>query len=191
MHVLIIENNPDLAANVCDFLEAKGHSADTAGDGITGLHLAVTLDYDAIVLDVMLPGMDGFTLCKRLREEARRDTPVLMLTALDALDDRIAGLEFGADDYVVKPFALRAHMHVLRAAVEGAGEPVLRLVSVSSMGQMRVTKSPYRACMGSWLRRRMGSILAWAISSRSKGSWWWRGRSSTAAACSGSTGRNW
>ena len=142
MHVLIIEDNPDLAANVCDFLEAKGHSADTAGDGITGLHLAVTLDYDAIVLDVMLPGMDGFTLCKRLREEARRDTPVLMLTALDALDDRVAGLEFGADDYVVKPFALRAHMHVLRAAVEGAGEAVLRLVSVSSMGQMRVTKSP-------------------------------------------------
>jgi DNA-binding response OmpR family regulator len=107
MHVLVIEDNPDLAANVCDFLEAKGHSTDSAGDGITGLHLAVTHDYDAIVLDVMLPGMDGFTLCRRLREEARRATPVLMLTARDALDDRVAGLEFGADDYVVKPFALR------------------------------------------------------------------------------------
>ena len=107
MHILIIEDNPDLAANVCDFLEAKGHSTDAAGDGITGLHLAVTQDYDAIVLDIMLPGMDGFTLCKRLREEARRDTPVLMLTALDSLDDRVTGLEFGADDYVVKPFALR------------------------------------------------------------------------------------
>lgn len=107
MHVLVIEDNPDLAANVCDFLEAKGHSADAAGDGITGLHLAVTQDYDAIVLDVLLPGMDGFTLCKRLREEARRDTPVLMLTALDSLDDRVTGLAFGANDYVVKPFALR------------------------------------------------------------------------------------
>ena len=107
MHVLVIEDNPDLAANVCDFLEAKGHSTDAAGDGITGLHLAVTHDYDAIVLDVMLPGMDGFTLCRHLREEARRDTPVLMLTSRDALDDRVAGLEFGADDYVVKPFALR------------------------------------------------------------------------------------
>jgi CheY-like chemotaxis protein len=86
MHILIIEDNPDLAANVCDFLEAKGHSTDAAGDGLTGLHLAVTPDYDAIVLDVMLPGMDGFTLRRRLREEARRDTPVLMLTALTRYD---------------------------------------------------------------------------------------------------------
>jgi DNA-binding response OmpR family regulator len=123
MHVLIIEDNPDLAANVCDFLEAKGHGADAAGDGITGLHLAVTHDYDAIVLDVMLPGMDGFTLCRRLREEARRDTPVLMLTALDALDDRVAGLENGADDYVVKPFALReleARLKALTRRARGA-----------------------------------------------------------------------
>ncbi len=120
MHILIIEDNPDLAANVCDFLEAKGHSTDAAGDGITGLHLAVTNDYDAIVLDVMLPGMDGFTLCKRLREEARRDTPVLMLTALDSLDDRVTGLEFGADDYVVKPFALRELEARLKALMRRA-----------------------------------------------------------------------
>ena len=132
MHVLIIEDNPDLAANVCDYLEAKGHSADTAGDGISGLHLAVTLDYDAIVLDVMLPGMDGFTLCKRLREEARRDTPVLMLTALDALDDRVAGLEFGADDYVVKPFALReleARLKALSRRALGKAAAVLLKVA--------------------------------------------------------------
>jgi len=123
MHILIIEDNPDLAANVCDFLEAKGHSADAAGDGITGLHLAVSHDYDAIVLDVMLPGMDGFTLCRRLREEARRATPVLMLTALDALDDRVTGLENGADDYVVKPFALReleARLKALTRRARGA-----------------------------------------------------------------------
>ncbi len=120
MHVLIIEDNPDLAANVCDYLEAKGHSTDAAGDGITGLHLAVTHDYDAIVLDVMLPGMDGFTLCRRLREEARRATPVLMLTALDALDDRVAGLDDGADDYVVKPIALRELEARLRALARRA-----------------------------------------------------------------------
>ncbi len=121
MHVLIIEDNPDLAANVCDFLEAKGHSVDAAGDGVTGLHLAVTQDYDAIVLDVMLPGMDGFGVCQRLREEAHRDTPVLMLTARDALDDRVAGLECGADDYVVKPFALRELEARLRALKRRAG----------------------------------------------------------------------
>lgn len=126
MHILVIEDNPDLAANVCDFLEAKGHSADAAGDGITGLHLAVTQDFDAIVLDVMLPGMDGFTLCQRLRQEARKDTPVLMLTARDALDDRVAGLEFGADDYVVKPFALReleARLKALARRAHGASSP--------------------------------------------------------------------
>jgi DNA-binding response OmpR family regulator len=134
MHVLIIEDNPDLAANVCDYLEAKGHSADAAGDGITGLHLAVTHDYDAIILDVMLPGMDGFTLCRRLREEARRDTPILMLTALDALDDRITGLEFGADDYVVKPIALReleARLKALARRARGAAaESLLRVADL-------------------------------------------------------------
>lgn len=107
LHILVIEDNPDLAANVCDFLEAKGHVIDVAGDGVTGLHLAVTHEYDAIVLDIVLPGMDGLTLCKKFREEARRTTPVLMLTARDALDDRVAGLDCGADDYVLKPFALR------------------------------------------------------------------------------------
>ena len=132
MHILVIEDNPDLAANVCDFLEAKGHTADAAGDGITGLHLAITHDYDAIVLDVMLPGMDGFTVCQRLRQEARRDTPVLMLTARDALDDRVAGLEFGADDYVVKPFALReleARLKALARRAHGAASPALLRVA--------------------------------------------------------------
>lgn len=107
MYILVIEDNPDLAANLCDYLEAKGHQVDVAGDGITGLHLAVSKDFDAIVLDLILPGMDGLTLCHKLREEARRETPVLMLTARDALDDRVAGLDAGADDYVLKPFALR------------------------------------------------------------------------------------
>lgn len=117
LHVLVIEDNPDLAANVCDFLEAKGHIADVAGDGITGLHLAVTRDYDAIVLDIVLPGMDGLTMCRKFREEAKRNTPVLMLTARDALDDRVAGLECGADDYVLKPFALRELEARLKALV--------------------------------------------------------------------------
>ncbi|MCP5279229.1 MAG: response regulator transcription factor [Thiobacillus sp.] len=128
MHILVIEDNPDLAANVCDFLEAKGHSTDAAGDGVTGLHLAVTQDYDAIVLDVMLPGMDGFSVCRRLREDARRDTPVLMLTARDALDDRVAGLECGADDYVLKPFALReleARLKALARRARGAASPAI------------------------------------------------------------------
>lgn len=120
MHILVIEDNPDLAANVCDFLEAKGHSTDAAGDGITGLHLAVTHDFDAIVLDVALPGMDGFTLCRKLRDDAGKSTPVLMLTARDSLEDRVAGLEYGADDYVIKPFALRELEARLKALVRRA-----------------------------------------------------------------------
>lgn len=117
LHILVIEDNPDLSANVCDFLEAKGHVVDAAGDGITGLHLAVTRNFDAIVLDIVLPGMDGLTLCRKFRGEAKRNTPVLMLTARDALDDRVAGLECGADDYVLKPFALRELEARLKALV--------------------------------------------------------------------------
>lgn len=107
MRLLVIEDNRDLAANLVDFMEDRGHVLDVAGDGLTGLHLATVNDYDAILLDLMLPGMDGITLCRKLRDDARKTTPVLILTARDALDDKIVGLESGADDYVVKPFALR------------------------------------------------------------------------------------
>ncbi len=107
MRILIIEDDPAIAANLYDFLEAQGHAVDAAADGVTGLHLAVTGGFDAIVLDLGLPGMDGGTLCRKLREEARNDTPVLMLTARDTLDDKLEGFARGADDYIVKPFALR------------------------------------------------------------------------------------
>ena len=107
IRVLIIEDDSDLAANLYDYLEAKGHQPDSAGDGITGLHLAITNEYDVIVMDVMMPGMDGFTACRKLREEANSATPILMLTARDTLDDKLAGFESGADDYLVKPFALK------------------------------------------------------------------------------------
>jgi DNA-binding response OmpR family regulator len=89
-----------------DYFESRGHTMDLAGDGIPGLHFASTNQYDVIVLDWMLPSMDGITMCKRLRD-AGKHTPVLMLTARDSLDDKIAGLEAGADDYVVKPFSMR------------------------------------------------------------------------------------
>lgn len=106
MNILLIEDNRDLATNMFDYFEGRGHTMDLAGDGISGLHFASTNQYDVLVLDVMLPGMDGLTLCRRLRE-AERHTPILMVTARDLLEDKIAGLEAGADDYVVKPFSLR------------------------------------------------------------------------------------
>lgn len=96
----------DIAANIADFLEARGHQADFAYDGVTGMHLALTRELDVIVLDIMLPGMDGYTFCRKLREEAKRDTPVLMLTARDTVVDRLQGFRVGTDDYVTKPFSL-------------------------------------------------------------------------------------
>lgn len=107
MRVLIIEDNPDIAANIGDYLEDVGYTVDFAGDGITGLHLAVVNDFDAIILDLALPGMDGLEVCRKLRQDAAKDTPVLMLTARDRLEDKLAGFDTGADDYLVKPFELQ------------------------------------------------------------------------------------
>jgi DNA-binding response OmpR family regulator len=106
MRVLIIEDDPAIAANLYDFLEARGHAVDAAADGVTGLHLAVTGGFDAIVLDIGLPGVNGLDVCRRLRSEARSSIPIIMLTARDQLDDKLAGFDAGADDYLVKPFAM-------------------------------------------------------------------------------------
>jgi DNA-binding response OmpR family regulator len=107
MRILIIEDDRAIATNLYDFLTSCGHSVDAAADGVTGLHLAITQSFDAIVLDIGLPGMDGIKVCEKLRAEAHIDTPVLMLTARDTLQDKLRGFEHGADDYLVKPFALR------------------------------------------------------------------------------------
>ncbi|MBN4059921.1 MAG: DNA-binding response regulator [SAR86 cluster bacterium] len=107
MKILIIEDNKDIAANIADYFEPLGHTLDFAADGLTGLHLAVTQRFDVIVLDLMLPGMDGITLCQKLRQEGKMNTPVIMLTARDQLDDKLMGFQVGADDYLVKPFSLK------------------------------------------------------------------------------------
>lgn len=106
MRVLVVEDNRSLVANLFEYFEARGHTLDAAPDGPTGLHLAITQSYDAIVLDWMLPRMDGAEVLRRLRNDAGSDVPVLMLTARDELPDKIAGFRAGADDYLTKPFAL-------------------------------------------------------------------------------------
>ena len=105
MKILLVEDNRDILANLTDYLELKGYTVDCAQDGMIGMHLAATESYDLAVLDVMMPGIDGFTLCQRLRE-ARNNLPVIMLTARDTLNDRLQGFSAGADDYLVKPFEL-------------------------------------------------------------------------------------
>jgi DNA-binding response OmpR family regulator len=106
LSILIIEDNAQLAANLYDYLAACGHHLDAAPDGLSGLHLASSKDYDAILLDWNLPRLDGITVLRRLRQEAKKKVPIIMLTARDQLADKIDGFEAGADDYLVKPVAL-------------------------------------------------------------------------------------
>ena len=114
--MLIVEDEVKLAALIRRGLRDEGMLADVAVRGEDALWMAGATDYDAIVLDVMLPGLDGFEVCRRLRDIGDR-TPVLMLTARDAVDDRVEGLDAGADDYLVKPFALRELRARLRAVL--------------------------------------------------------------------------
>jgi len=105
MYLLLIEDNLDLIENLSEFLEERKHIVDIAYNGLTGLNFALSNNYDVIILDLTLPKMDGLEVCARLRDDGH-DTPVLMLTARDTLDDKLEGFNSGADDYLVKPFAL-------------------------------------------------------------------------------------
>ena len=115
--VLLIEDHADIAEMVGAYLENREYIIDYAADGITGLHLAVSNQYDAIILDLMLPGMDGLEVCQKIREEAKSDVPIIMLTARDTLDDKISGLDKGADDYLIKPFAIQELEARLRSLI--------------------------------------------------------------------------
>lgn len=106
MKILVVEDNEDLANSIKRGLEKEGYSVELAFDGDTGLDMALTESYDCIVLDVLLPGVDGFEFVRTLRD-SNIHTPVLMLTALDSVDDKITGLRNGADDYLTKPFDFR------------------------------------------------------------------------------------
>jgi len=115
--ILLIEDHRDVAEMVGEFLEHRGYSIDYARDGLSGLHLAVANNYNAVVIDLTLPGMDGLDVCRNLRREARKSMPILVLTGRDTLDDKLVGLEAGADDYLVKPFELRELEARLRALI--------------------------------------------------------------------------
>lgn len=115
--ILIVEDNREIAEIIAEHLQRVGYSVEVAHDGITGLHHAVSNTYDAIVLDVMLPGLDGIGVCRKLRGDAKNSTPLLMLTARDTIEEKLQGLEAGADDYMVKPFELRELDARLRALI--------------------------------------------------------------------------
>jgi len=133
VRVLLIEDNADIVASIFDFLEARGHVLDNAGDGLSGLNFAVVNDYDVIVLDLGLPGIDGLEVCRQLREVARCVTPILILTARDSLESKLEGFDSGADDYLVKPFAceeLEARIKVLYQRTHQARSPRLEVADL-------------------------------------------------------------
>jgi DNA-binding response OmpR family regulator len=118
--VLIVEDNPELVGCLYAFLEPLGYVLDDARDGLTGLRMATQNDYDAVVLDLNLPQLDGLALCRRLRQDFQNPVPVLMLTAQASVDDRVRGLAQGADDYLVKPFSLQELHARIQALVRRA-----------------------------------------------------------------------
>lgn len=126
MRVLVIEDEPRLLKNLGQALREEGYAVDTADNGDDGCFKALNADYDAIVLDVMLPRLDGWQILQRLRQQ--KTTPVLMLTARDATRDRVRGLDTGADDYLVKPFDLAELLARLRALIRrSAGQATPQL----------------------------------------------------------------
>lgn len=134
MRILVIEDDPDILANIAHHLGARGYIVDCASDGQQGYTLAAGGEFDLIVLDLMLPRLDGFRLCRKLRDDAQVATPIIMVTARDTLDDRLQGFDAGADDYLVKPFALSelsARIKaILHRARPGAGSRVLQVADL-------------------------------------------------------------
>src|ERR1700722_2721323 len=131
MRILIVEDEPDLLAGVAQALREEGHAVDTANDGEDGFYKAQNYNYDAIVLDVMLPILDGWEILARLRKIKK--TPVLMLTARDQSRDRVRGLDTGADDYVVKPFDLPELFARLRALIRRSANKSSNIIGIGDV----------------------------------------------------------
>jgi two-component system OmpR family response regulator len=144
MRVLVVEDEPKMAGLIRRGLSEEGYSADIAGTGDDALWMAEATDYDAIVLDVLLPGRDGFDVCRQLRK-AGTWTPILMLTARDAVDDRVAGLDAGADDYLTKPFSFAELLARLRALTR---RPPHERPTVLEVGDLRLDPATHQAWRG-------------------------------------------
>jgi len=133
--LLIVEDDRDLAQNLIDYLELRDYVVDFAPDGYAAMNLLTSNAYDLAVFDLMLPGIDGISLCKRLRQQLLKRTPVVMLTAKDDVDVKISAFDFGADDYIVKPVALRELEARVRALIRRANNELES--SVLAVGDLR------------------------------------------------------
>ena len=145
IRVLVVEDSRDICENIAGYLEQHSYVLDFAYDGLSAMHLVSTHSFDVIVLDLMLPRMDGLKFCQKLRTDAEIDTPVLMLTARDTLEDKLKGFQAGADDYLVKPFSLQelhARLQALYKRNHGKKE---KLLSVGDLTLNRSTLQVHRA----------------------------------------------
>jgi two-component system, OmpR family, copper resistance phosphate regulon response regulator CusR len=170
MHILVVEDEKKTAAFISKGLTESNFTVDIAENGRDGLDLATTRDYDLVVLDVMLPGIDGWEVLKRMRDKGK-ETPVLFLTVLDGVDDRVRGLELGADDYLVKPFAfseLLARIHTILRRGPVRTPEVLRVADLEidfpghrvTRGGKRIDLTPKEFALLSLLARRSGEVLS-------------------------------
>jgi two-component system, OmpR family, response regulator len=144
MRVLVVEDEPKMAGLIRRGLTEKGYAADIAATGDDALWMAEATDYDAIVLDVLLPGTNGFAVCRQLRKGGTW-VPILMLTARDSVDDRVAGLDAGADDYLTKPFSFAELLARLRAL---ARRPAVERPTVLEVGDLRLDPATHQAWRG-------------------------------------------
>tara|TARA_R110001583_G_scaffold90927_1_gene232957 strand:- start:760 stop:1437 length:678 start_codon:yes stop_codon:yes gene_type:complete len=133
MRVLVVEDNPDILASIVEYLELKGVATDAIHNGKAALELLEQAHYDLVVLDLGLPGLDGISLCQQLREQVLNPIPVIMLTARDTLEDRLQGFEVGADDYLVKPFALPELYERIKAVLKRSQQQHLRQLQVGEL----------------------------------------------------------
>ncbi|MDR0417295.1 MAG: response regulator transcription factor [Propionibacteriaceae bacterium] len=144
MRVLVVEDDADLAEGLRLGLEGEGFAVDVAGDGLDGLWYAQENPYDVMILDVMLPEIDGFELCRRLRQ-AENWTPVLFLTARDGTSDQVAGLDLGGDDYLAKPVAFAVLLARLRALVRRGGTARPTVIEVAGIRFDPASRQAWRA----------------------------------------------
>jgi heavy metal response regulator len=169
MHILIVEDERKTREYLQKGLGESGYVVDTAADGVDGLHLALTGDYDLVILDVMLPGADGRQVLRALRRE--KPTPVMFLTARDELEDRVGGLELGADDYLVKPFAFAELLARVRTVLRRGAPREPEMLRVGDLevdvirrrarrGEDRINLTNQEFALLSLLARRTGEVLS-------------------------------
>lgn len=160
MRILVVEDNPDILANVVDYLILKGFEVDAIHNGSMALNLLGSNRYDLLVLDIALPGMDGLTLCRHLREQERSALPIIMLTAKDTLDDRLKGFDSGADDYLVKPFALPELLRRINAVLKRSQQHYQRRLCVADLTLDLDSHSVTRANQPIELNQKCFTLLA-------------------------------